>query len=265
MIENNHPPFSILLSHEVIEKIREKSHCPSREQAFFDLLSRRVTSPTPVKKNERTFILQEGEAETSINILAEEWNWDRKKVRKYLAELNELGIMQTRRLPYGSISTFPTVVPVSPSKPTEISPSTSSENSPSQDGSHSPSTQEVPTSLRNESKVSVRYDQEPLTLEGETLERIRRAYDLFREKLPLLDCPDYNDRTEKALYSVFVLGMNSDEDLFQRYLDVVAKNLMLSGKMAKLTGNRTDMESFTSLFSPRWQELLFPPDAKREP
>lgn len=265
MIENNNPPLSILLSREVIESIHEKSLCPSREQAFFDLLSRRVTAPTPVTKNERTFILQEGEAETSINILAEEWNWDRKKVRKYLAELNELGIMRTRRLPYGSISTFPTVVSVSPSQQTENYPSNSFVSSPSQEEPPSPSTQEVPSSLRNETVVSVRYDQEPLNLEGETRERIRRAYDLFREKLPLLDCPEYNDRTEKALYSVFVLGMNSNEDLLQRYLDVVAKNPMLSGKMAKLTGNRTDMESFTSLFSPRWQELLFPQDATRVP
>lgn len=265
MTSNNNPPLGIFVDGKTIACLREKSRCPSREQAFFDLLSRRVCVTTPIVKNDRTFILQEGEAETSINVLAEEWNWDRKKVRRFLAELNELGIMQTRRLPYGSISTFPTNVPSSPSHQENSSPSTHIVDYPSQEPDSSPSTQEVLPAMKVKPPLSVRYDQEPMDIEGEIRDRIRHAYELFRERLPLLDCPEYSDRTEKAIYSVFVLGMNCDEDLLQRYLDTVAKNPMLSGKMAKLTGNRTDMESFVSLFSPRWQELLFPPDASRVP
>lgn len=254
----NSQPFKILIDNRVLECLSERSRFLSKEQAFLDLLKRRVAEPTTITKNDRTFILQEGEAETSVNVLAEQWEWDRKKVRKFLADLNDAGCIVTRKLPYASVSTFPCIV-TSPSLVENDSPSMDEESSPSETNSFSPSTKEGnPSSEPTGFIQSLRYDQDPLALDEETRTRLKSVIDRFRGRLPLLECPDYDQRTEKAIYSVYILGMNGDDELMDRLLSMVAKDPLKNGKMASMTGRKTDKESFTSLFSPRWQELLFP-------
>lgn len=261
----NSQPFKILIDNRVLECLSERSRFLSKEQAFLDLLNRRVAEPTTITKNERTFVLQEGEAETSVNVLAEEWKWDRKKVRKFLADLNDAGCIVTRKLPYASVSTFPCIIN-SPSQNAVLSPSLNEESSPSDYDSLSPSTKEGNTPSETPDLIqSLRYDQDPLALDEVTRTRLKSVIDRFRSRLPLLECPDYDQRTEKAIYSVYILGMNGDDELMDRLLSIIAKDPLKNGKMASMTGRKTDKESFTSLFSPRWQELLFPRTDISEP
>lgn len=261
----NSQPFRILIDNKVLECLSERSRCLSKEQAFLDLLSRRVSEPTTVNKNDRTFVLQEGEAETSVNVLAEQWDWDRKKVRKFLADLNDAGCIVTRKLPYASVSTFPCII-TSPSQIVALCPSGEEQSSPSETDSFAPSTkEEKPSDNSGHTMLSLRYDQDPLALDEETRTLLKSVLDRFRSRLPLLECPDYDQRTEKAIYSVYILGMNGDDELLDRLLSLIAKDPLKNGKMASVTGRKTDRESFSSLFSPRWQELLFPRADTSEP
>jgi len=103
-----------------------------------------------------------------------------------------------------------------------------------------------------------RYNTDPLVLDERSQALCRQVYDLFASRLPRLDLPPYNPRTIKAIYNVFVLGMKEDMSVMEQYLDLVAADPYMNGDIADMTGCSTDKESFTSLFSCRWQELLFP-------
>ena len=52
--------------------------------------------------------------------------------------------------------------------------------------------------------------------------------------------------------------MDASDELLDKYLDTIAGDPMKNGEIAELTGDSHDRESFESLFSPRWEEILFP-------
>lgn len=264
-IENN-TPFRIILDNEALEYLSERSRSLTKAQAVIDLVSRRVTSPTEVTKNEQTFILQPGEAETSVNALAEQWHWDRKTVRRFLAVLNKAGCIETRKLTYASVSTFPGIVASSGEEPLLPPAVTAPEGTAEQTEPDRPA-DPVPEDCSAKAYVAgpLRYDMPPLEPDEETRARILHAYDLFHQRLPLLELPPYGPRVEKALYITYVLGMGCDDGLLTRLLDMVAADPMRNGEMAELTGDDTTRESFTTLFSPRWQEMLFPASADGDP
>ena len=258
----NKKPFRITLDNEALEYLSERSRSLTKAQAIIDLVARRVDSPTEVTKNEQTFILQPGEAETSVNALAEEWHWDRKTVRRFLAVLNRSGCLSTRKLTYASVSTFPGVVTSPVETPLSSSADIAPERTPGKDGRDT-SVSPVPEDSAGIPVTAghVRYDLPPLELDEETREHIRHAYELFHRHLPLLEIPPYGPRVEKALYITYVLGMGCDEELLTRLLEKVAADPMRNGEMSELTGDDSTRESFVSLFSPRWQEMLFPASA----
>lgn len=258
MNKPNEIPFKIVLDNRMIEVLSERSKVLTHEQALIDLVGRCVSVPTTVSKNDRSFTLNPGEAEVSFLTLAREWQWDRKTVRKFLNSLQETGCLSLRHYPYGTVASFPTLI-TSPPQMENSCPSPSLQQSPSSCEACADTMSGVPVSQKmSEPVVSVLYDDAPLVLDGETRLSLRKVYDIFRSKLPHLDVPEFNLRTEKAIYYVFILGMNGDMSLMERFLDLVASDENMNGEMAELTGNLNDRESFESLFSPRWLEILFP-------
>ena len=257
MPDKKYEPFSILLDSRLMETLYERSSTMSRGQALIDLIARRASSPTVVRKHDHFITLQPGEADTSVHLLADEWGWDRKTVRKFLKILNDCGIMITRKTTFAAISTFPTIRSSSANETLSSPPfedvSTISAKNPSTPVQ--PVQSDLPSSR---CEGSVRYDMAPLDLTNAERQQLKDIYALFRSRLPRLDLPEYSDRTEKAIYYLFVLGMHEDHDLLNRYLDLVAGDPMMNGEMAELSGDPRDKETFVSLFSPRWQELLFP-------
>lgn len=258
----NKTPFRIILDNEVLEYISERSRSMTKAQAIIDLVSRRVGSPTEVSKNEQTYTLQPGEAETSVNALAEEWHWDRKTVRRFLCLLNKAGCIATRKLTYASVSSFPGIISSSAGTGAASPACPSAEGTAETEG-HAAPQPPVPVdgSSKDDKAGRVRYDLPPLNLDEETRASILHAYDLFHQRLPLLELPPYGPRVEKDLYITYVLGMGCDEGLLTRLLDMVAADPMRNGEMAELTGDDASRESFSALFSPRWQQMLFPASA----
>ena len=258
MIIKNRRPFIIVLNDEMLEALSERSRSLTKVQALIDLISRRVTEPTEVSKNNRSFMLQPGEAETSINVLAEQWGWDRKTVRRFLYTLQKTGCIKYKRYTYGTVAVFP-CLNVSPSQDELYYSAMGNVSSPAEQLTVVPFDPSVhKDSSGNNTMSSIRYDAPPLTLDNETHSLLKDVYDRFKSRLPLLHIPPYDQRTEKAIYSVFVQGMNANEELMDKYLDTIAGDPMKNGEMAELTGDSHDKESFQSLFSPRWEEILFP-------
>lgn len=254
----NEIPFKMILDNRMIEALSERSKVLTHEQALIDLVGRCVSVPTMVSKNDRSFTLQPGEAEVSFLTLAKDWQWDRKTVRKFLTSLQKTGCLSLRHYPYGTVATFPTLITSPPRDGCDTLPSTA-ETSPSDCEGHIPASSGVPVphgAVRP--TVSVLYDSSPLELDGETRASLRKVYDRFKTRLPHLEVPEYGHRTEKAIYYVFILGMNGDMDLMDRFLDRVASDENMNGEMAELTGDANDRESFESLFSPKWLEILYP-------
>lgn len=255
--KKNH--FTIALDSDMLAFLSDRSSPYNREKALMDLIARRVSSPTKVVKNDCSLTLQPGEADVSIHSLAHEWNWDRKTVRKFLDTLSKMGIITIRREIFASVAVFPTLIDSTASE-TVQSTTLPAKDSPPLVPEPSTTEEAVPQDhLDPMYEVSIRYDGSPLVIKEEVREKLRRVYDLFRNRLPLLEAPEYNDRTEKAIFSTFILGMKGDEELLKRFLDTVAKDSNLNGELAEMTGDDEDKESFSSLFSSRWQELLFPP------
>lgn len=258
MPNKNYEPFSIILDSRLMEALSERSTSMTRVQALIDLVSRRASGPTDIKKHDQIITLQPGEADTSLHLLAEEWGWDRKTVRRFLKLLNDCGVITTRQTTFAAISTFPSLVDSSTAAASELPLKTETGSPASQTSASSPELPVPSDPLPEKSVGSVRYDMGPLNLtEAERL-LLKEVYDKFRSLLPRLDLPAYNDRTEKAIYYLFVLGMHEDHALLDRFLDVVARDPMMNGEMAELSGDPRDKETFVSLFSSRWQELLFP-------
>lgn len=258
MIRKSRRPFKIEMNDETLEALSERSHSMTKVQALIDLISRRVSEPTEVSKNNRSFILQPGEAETSINVLAEQWGWDRKTVRRFLDTLQKTGCMKYKRYTYGTVAVFPCLND-SPSQDESYSPAKNNASSSTTQLDVAPFNPSVQKdSSGNMKKTSIRYDAPPLTLDDEVHSLLKNIYDRFKARLPLLHMPPYNQRTEKAIYSVFIQGMSANEELLDKYLDTIAGDPMKNGEMAELTGDSHDRESFESLFSPRWEEILFP-------
>lgn len=258
MVRPNDINFSIVLDNRMIEALSERSRVLTREQALIDLIRRRVFVRTEVSKNDRSFFLEPGEAETSIRTLADDWKWDRKTVRKFLNTLADTGCIRLRHLTYATVADFPTLISSS-TEPNSSSPLYSIEKgTTNQILARTSSVNEREDSSDNNYKMSVRYDKGPLILDDGTRSLLKNIYTSFRDKLPLLEIPPYNERTEKAIYDVFILGMKGDMELMLQFLDKVAKDENMNGEMAELSGDSNDKESFVSLFSPRWQEILFP-------
>lgn len=262
MIVEKNPHFRMVVDDQLLDFLSVRSPVLTREQALMDLLSRRVTEQTSINKNGREYTLRPGEAETSINLLAQEWKWDRKTVRRFLGGLQELGYIKTRQYPYGTIATFPNVLGDVP----DDEPVPQVTEAPEADyiDLYVSATAEgawLGSKLRmrkSKAHLSVRYDKEPLSISEEQRSVLRHVYDSVLSRLPLLHMPSYDERVEKALYYVFVLGMEGDFALMERFLDKVANDPSMNGEMAQLTMNPADQQSFESLLSSRWQELLFP-------
>ncbi len=243
MILNNSKPFRIVLDNVMLEALSERSSSLTKEQALIDLISRCVTEPTEVSKNNRRYMLQTGEAETSINVLAAEWKWDRKTVRRFLDTLQKNGCMKIRRHPYGTIAVFPSLI----CSPSQILCSSPSPN----DDSSTSGPRVTPSGFQGvhedfsviQETNSIRYDDPPLTLSDDEQSQLKKIYHRFKAKLPLLHIPPYDQRTEKAIYSVFIQGMNADMELLEKYLDSIAGNPMKNGEMAELSGDAHDRES----------------------
>ena len=258
MIIKNHSPFIIAMNNEMLEALSERSRSLTKVQALIDLISRRVSEPTEVSKNNRTFILQPGEAETSINVLAEQWGWDRKTVRRFLDTLQKTGCMKYKRYSYGTVAVFPCLNDAT-SQDESYSSAIDNETSSATrqvDATIDPSVHKDSSGIMK--KTSIRYDAPPLTLDDEVHSLLKNVYDRFKARLPLLHMPPYDQRTEKAIYSVFIQGMDASDELLDNYLDTIAGDPMKNGEIAELTGDSHDRESFESLFSPRWEEILFP-------
>jgi len=258
MIRPNDIPFSIILDNRMIEALSKRSEVLTHEQALIDLVRRCLEAPPEVSKNDRTFALHPGEAEVSFVTLSKDWGWDRKTVRKFLTSLQSSGCLSLRKYTYGTIASFPTLI-TSPSQTEGACTPVPTSSSPSDEGSFSSSTVGVQRDVSTVNPtVSIVYDGAAMLLDDQTRQRIRSAYELFRHKLPLLETPPFDERTEKAIYHVFILGMQGDEKLLENYLDRVAGDEYMNGDMAELSGDASDKESFTSLFSPRWLEILYP-------
>jgi len=258
MVKPNENPFQIILDNKMLEVLSERSRILTHEQALIDLICRRVTVRTKVSKNDRHFYLNPGEAEIPISTLAKDWDWDRKTVRRFLQDLENTGCIETRKYAYGTVAVFPTLI-TSPPQSAETSPSQIKDSSPS-------SIDEQPYSFEDshpkvsidDSIGSLRYDGPPLEIDEATRVRLQKIHERFALRLPLLERPPYDDRIEKAIYLVFIIGMNGDDSLMDDFLDRVASNEAMNGELALLTGDKDDKESFMSLFSPKWQEILFP-------
>lgn len=258
----NETPFCMILDNRMIEALSERSEKLTREQALIDLVGRCVLQPTELTKNGRVFLLKAGEAEVSFHTLARDWKWDRKTVRKFLLSLQEVGCLSLRHYPYGTVASFPTLI-TSPPGMDETSAASFPYSSPAVQTQGKDIGNGVPhITSTNPHEVSVLYDDCPLAIDGETRSRLKSVYETFQRKLPHLVVPEYGPRTEKAIYYVFILGMKGDMGLMDEFLDRVVADENMNGEMAELTGRRCDMESFISLFSPRWLEILFPAPSK---
>lgn len=250
--------FSCQVNSELLEFLSERAVSATRITAFLDLVARRVQVQTEVSLNNHPFVLQPGQAMASLVELSELWKWDRKKVRRFIERLEELGYICTTNAMYGTVFEFPFLhgtPSTSNGSPTQTSPDGSPEPTPKGTARLDvlPETNSVARSIPD-----IRYGADPLVIDSRTKSLCHQVYDLFRSRLPRLERPPYNQRTEKAIYSVFVLGMKADMSVMEHFLSLVARDPYMNGEIAEMTGCSNDRESFTSLFSCRWQEILYP-------
>jgi len=250
--------FSCQVSSDFLEFLSERAVCATRITAFLDLVSRRVPVQTEVSHNNHPFVLQPGQAMSSLVELADLWKWDRKKVRRFIERLEELGYIRTTNAMYGTIFEFP-FLDGTPNSSTECPTQTVPDGSPKIDAKSTSNLAVLPVSDSVAQSIpDFRYCAVPLVLDEHTRMLCRQVYDRFASLLPRLDLPPYSPRTEKAIYNVFVLGMKEDMSVMEQFLNLVAADPYMNGDIAEMTGCSTDKESFTSLFSCKWQELLFP-------
>jgi len=258
---NNTNKFQCQMDSDLLEYLSERSICATKVTALLDLVSRRVPEATTVTPNFHPIEIPAGCAFASLTDLAADWKWDRKKVYRFVNRLETLGVIQSRNLMYGTLFYFPFL---SSDGTPRKGPDCPSQNQP--DGTPRILADNLPKLDDPSDSISVshpivqdfRYNARPLDLSEDTEAKCRMAYELFQKKLPKLELPPYSQRTQKAIYNVFILGMQEDSSQLEQLLDLVAADDYMNGEVAEMTGCSADKESFRSLFSCKWQELLFP-------
>ncbi len=241
---------------DFLEFLKEKSARVTKEDALCYLVSRMAQEPTVVVKNGYSFTLQPGQVMAPLLQLSKEWKWDRKSVRRFLDGLEELGYIKRFQYQYGTILEF-----------TELLRGTSVEGVPAHmisresgtpdSGVHFPTEPDVPEAVQSPLLANILYEAPPLQLDERTCNLCHKVYDLFVETFPLLPKPaPYDQRIEKDIYYVFILGMNGDFKTLQRYFDIIRNDPFRNGTMAQISPNSAYTESFQSLFSCKWQVVL---------
>ena len=270
----NKPSFEIRATSSFIEFMSPRSTVATNASAFLYLLSHRQDKDEIFKMHNKTCSVKAGQAVVPITHLSLQWKWDRKRVRRFLQKLKDLGYIRYWSQDYWSIFEFPMIL--SPEDIVKLDrDSRNGTNAPVGNTSDAPAGIEVTAPPENTSEEmlsdlqkqtvsntditlpDIRFDAPPLSLDQQTSDQIHEIYEYLNSKLPKLEIPPYNDRTEKAICFLFVFGMKKDMTLMRRYIETVANDPYKNGEIAEMTGNSSDQESFDSLFACNWQELLF--------
>ncbi len=241
----------------LLDFLSERSREATKVQAIADLIARRVSVPTPVTKNGLTYVIQPGQALVPLLSLADQWQWNRKTVRKFIETLEEYGYVKSKTYSYGTILEFPKLLDRTSMDETQMGNESPLEGTSDQCPKYPTNTVEpynqIPVS---DLLPDLRYAAEPLVLDEKTKSLCRQAYDLFKDRLPLLNCPDYTSETEKDIYLAFIVGMKADMSIWESLLSNVASNPFMNGSMAQALRDPKAKESFSSLFSCKWQKIL---------
>lgn len=258
--------FRMTVGLEFLQFLKEKSARMTKEDALCYLISHMVQELTIVVKNGYSFTLQPGQVMAPLLQLSKEWKWDRKSVRRFLDGLEELGYIKKIQYQYGTILEF-----------TELLRGTSDTGVPQTVLSHEsgipdsgvqfPTDSDVLVGVQSSSLANILYEAPPLQLDEKTSKLCHKVYDLFVATFPLLPKPaPYDQRIEKDIYYVFILGMNGNLKTLQRYFDIIRNDPFRNGTMAQISPNSAYTESFQSLFSCKWQVVLSKssPDSEKQ-
>lgn len=248
--------FQMTIGLDLLEFLKERSAKTTKEDALCYLISQVVQEPITVIKNGYSFTLQPGQVMAPLLQLAKEWNWDRKSVRRFLGGLEQLGYIRKFQYQYGTILEFSGLSARTPDIAVPSGPLVKQTSTPVVDELFSI----ISDGLMKNSGLefqSVLYEDPPLQLDEETRNLCREVYDKFISNFPLLPKPaPYDQRIEKDIYYVFILGMNGNFGTLQRYFDIIRNDPFRNGAMAQLSPNSGYTESFQSLFSCKWQIAL---------
>ncbi len=248
--------FQMTIGLDLLEFLKERSAKTTKEGALCYLISQIVQEPVTVIKNGYSFTLQPGQVMAPLLQLAKEWNWDRKSVRRFLDGLEKLGYIRKFQYQYGTILEFPGLSARTPDTAVPSTPLGGQTSTPVVDELFSI----MPDVLMENSGLklqSVFYEDPPLQLDEKNRNLCREVYDKFISNFPLLPKPaPYDQRIEKDIYYVFILGMNGNFGTLQRYFDIIRNDPFRNGAMAQLSPNSGYTESFRSLFSCKWQIVL---------
>lgn len=234
---------------KLLEYLNSVPKVYTRLHAFADLAMSAVTVPTTVMKRGIRIDLQPGQLEASTVELSNKWKWDRRTVASFLNRLEHDGYI---RKVSSNVSTIIewcfqdgcTAEPVEPSAAeSTIAPARVCGTL---------CMAELPTALPD-----VLYGDGPMQLPDDVRAACREVYDLFLQTFPLLEHPEeYDDRTEKDIYYVFILGMKGRRELLEQYFSQIASDPFKNGTMAARTGVSAYKSSFRQLFSSVWQQVL---------
>lgn len=254
--KNSLENFQMTIGLDLLEFLKERSAKTTKEDALCYLISQIVQEPVTVIKNGYSFTLQPGQVMAPLLQLAKEWNWDRKSVRRFLDGLEQLGYIRKFQYQYGTILEFPKLLRRTPAIDVPHVLLAGQKATPTV-GEPFPILLGVPLNGNGLKLQSVLYEDSPLQLDEETRNLCREVYDKFISNFPLLPKPaPYDQRIEKDIYYVFILGMNGNFGTLQRYFDIIRNDPFRNGAMAQLSPNSGYTESFQSLFSCKWQIVL---------
>lgn len=248
--------FRMIIGLDFLEFLKEKSAKMTKEEALCYLISQIVQEPVIVVKNGYSFTLQPGQVMAPLLQLAKEWKWDRKSVRRFLDGLEELGYIRKFQYQYGTILEFTKMLggTLDADVPQRLF---SQEIDTPKSDVRFPTASDVPEEAKEPLLANILYEAPPLQLDAITSNLCHKVYDLFVETFPLLPKPaPYDQRIEKDIYYVFILGMNGSFKTLQRYFDIIRNDPFRNGIMAQISPNSAYTESFQSLFSCKWQVVL---------
>lgn len=256
--------FEVRANFDLISFLSERSVCATRASAYLYLLAHRQQQDATFKRNNRSCTVRTGQTALPVTQLVSDWKWDRKTVQRFMDGMAEIGYLQFSNHVYWTIFDFPKILSEQEIEMLDRETLNVAEGKASAIANGKPQNlaDGKPSGVTDQTGSSVippdiRFDSPPLLLDEGTASQVREIYDYLTIRLPKLEIPSYNDRTEKAICFLFIYGMKKDMALMKRYIDTVANDPYKNGEIAEMTGNSTDQESFESLFACNWQEILF--------
>jgi len=206
----------------------------NRLQAFIYLLENAVKEPTEIIKRGIPIQLSIGQLEASILELSTKWKWHRKTVSSFLDELESRGYIRRISTNVSTVIEITCLNECTTESDNRITPELLN-----------------PYTILFQQLPSILHNDPPMELPDEIWENCIKAFDLFKESLPLLHAPQiYNDEVEKDIYHAFILGMKGDFNLLKKLFDIIQADPLKNGCIPDCK------TSFRELFSPHWQYFL---------